>query len=101
MQFDIYRNTGAGSGFAPYLIELQHDYVGNIKTAVVAPLIPEGSFTPQGRLTPTISVLGENHMLSTTELFTVERRRLGPVVTSADSLQQLIIGALDLLFTGV
>jgi hypothetical protein len=48
MQFDIYRNTGAGSGFAPYLIELQHDYVGNIKTAVVAPLIPEGSFTPQG-----------------------------------------------------
>jgi hypothetical protein len=101
MQFDIYRNIGAGSGLAPYLIELQHDYLANIKTAVVAPLIPEGSFTPQGRLTPMISVLGASHILSTTELFTIERRRLGPVVANVDSLHQRIIGAIDLLFTGV
>ena len=43
MQFDVYRNIGAGSRIAPYLIELQHDYVGSIKTAVVAPLIPVGA----------------------------------------------------------
>ena len=101
MQFDIYRNAGVGSEFAPCFIELQHDYVGNIKTAVVAPLIPQGSFTPQGRLTPIIEVLGGSHILSITELFTVDRRRLGPVVMNADSLHHRIIAAIDLLFTGV
>lgn len=101
MQFDIYRNLGAGARVAPYLIELQHDYVGRVKTTVVAPLIPSASFVPQGRLTPSIAVLGEIHILSITELFTIERRRLGPVVTNVDSLHQQVIGAIDLLFTGV
>jgi toxin CcdB len=101
MQFDVYRNNGAGSRIAPYLIELQHDHVGNVRTAIVAPLVREGTFAPQGRLTPAILVLGENHLLSIGELFTIERKRLGPVVTNVDSLHQRIIGAIDLLFTGI
>src|SRR5258707_243750 len=101
MQFDVYRNNGAGSRIAPYLVELQHDHVGNVRTAVVAPLVREGTFTPQRRLTPATLVLGENYLLSIAELFTIARKRLGPVVTNVDSLHQRIIGAIALLSPGV
>jgi hypothetical protein len=68
---------------------------------VVAPLIAENTFMPQSRLTPIIPVLGQSYILSIPEMFTIEKRRLGPVVANVDSLSQRIIGALDLLFTGV
>jgi len=101
MQFDVYRNVGVRGGIAPYFIELQHDYFGNIRTAIVAPLLSEEHFVTQGRLTPTVLVLGQNYLVSVAELFAIERKRLRPVVANVDSLRRQIIGAIDLLFTGV
>ncbi len=68
---------------------------------MVAPLIrPEilGSFE---RLHPQISVLGEPFTLSVSELFAIDRRKLGEVVDSAERYRYRIVAALDLLFTGV
>ena len=69
MQFDVYRNVGVRGGIAPYFVELQHDHLGDVRTTVVAPLLSEEHFIAQGRLTPTIAVLGQNYILSITELF--------------------------------
>lgn len=101
MQFDVHQNVGRGSSVAPYLIDIQDNQLGHLRTTVVAPLLSKVDFSSHPRLTPLIPVNGVGLHFSAPEIFAIERNRLGPVVVNVDAFRHRIVAALDLLFTGV
>lgn len=101
MQFDVHRNLGRGREVAPFLVDLQQVEIEQLRTTVVAPLVSDLLFKAHPRLTPGIAILGTRYFLSMPELFSIERRLLGPSVQNIAAFRHLIVGAIDLLFTGV
>ena len=102
-QFDIHRYGRSGSA-ARYVVDLQNDLLEPMATRVVAPLY---SLTPEQRLlkglNPEIEVPGDDAVfyLSVPELAAVQRPVLGECVGNLESRRADIVGALDLLFTGI
>ena len=102
-QFDVLTNIDAHSAqWAPYLTVLQHDLFGDLDTVVVAPLVRESECPyPLRGLNPMVEVSGQRFVVSTQELAGVSRRSLGTVVGSLEAASDIMIEALDFLFTGV
>ena len=68
---------------------------------MVVPLEKSGTFSVAERLMPKFSVEGVSVVMSTPELAGIGFANLGePVLSLADKRQE-IIGALDLLFSGI
>jgi hypothetical protein len=101
MQFDVYQNVGKGSSVVPYLVDIQDNQLGHLRTTIVAPLLSKVDFSSHQRLTPLIPVQGASFYFSAPEIFAMERHRLGPVVANVEPFRHRIVAALDLLFTGV
>ncbi len=102
-QFDILRNPNPGTrSWAPYLLILQNDLLGDLQTAVVAPLIVETQFgRPVTTLNPVFDVEGTKVVLSVAELAGVSRQQLGEQIGSLAHQRPAILASLDLLFTGM
>jgi toxin CcdB len=101
-QFDIVENLHpVGRTEFPFLLILQHDRISSTSGVVVAPLIRVGPVSSNVRLHPTIDVAGRAHLVLIEELATVSRRLLGRIVGTAEGRRYEIVGALDLLFTGI
>jgi hypothetical protein len=64
----------------------------------VAPLVPR---EPTSRLQPRFSIQDESFALMVTDLAAFPRRLLGQPEINVEGERHRIIGALDLLFTGV
>jgi hypothetical protein len=97
-QFDVYRNPGVStSKRVPYLVEVQGDYCDIITTCVVIPLVPNGFFTPAPVLNPSIIIEGIEYVLSTAEITSVLRSKLGRPIGSLKHLNTDIIQAIDRL----
>lgn len=97
-QFDIYRNPMLRSSKrAPYLLEIQSNYIDAVTTCVIIPLLLTDSFIPAKVLNPTIIVLGDSYLLGTAEITTVLRSNLGRSVASAAPQRAEIISAIDRL----
>lgn len=100
-QFDIYPNTRRSGGHAPYLLDLQSNVL-DIFTRLVAPLTKPGYFgTPIARLNPRLTVQSEPLILSPTELTSVRTRDLPARIDVLASHRDVIVAALDMLFTGI
>jgi toxin CcdB len=102
-QFDVHRNPHPETrDWAPYLLVLQHDLLGELRTAVVAPLIVEARFGRPARiLNPVFGIEGRRVVMSTAELAGISRQQLGEHVQSLRSMRDEILAAVDLLFTGI
>lgn len=103
-QFDVYRNPNpATRARIPYLLDVQSDLLEPLATRVVAPLCkPEIlSGKPAEGLNPQFEVDGRKLLLLTPELAGVHHKALGERVGNLANERQAIIGALDLLFTGI
>ena len=101
-QFDVYHNTNlATREQIPYLLDVQTDLIEVVQTRVVVPLEICGSFTPAARLSPVFQIEGITVAMSTPELAGVHLRSLGGFVCSLSGKRQEIMGALDLLFSGI
>jgi toxin CcdB len=102
VQFDVHSNVFADSDVdPPLLVNLQSDHLGNLRTAIVAPMWP----TDDGRPAPPVRVAvrfeRRNYWLAVNELAFVRVNSLGPIMGNIASERDRIIRGLDLLFTGV
>ena len=102
-QFTIYANANAQTKqLYPYLLELQSNLLNELATCVVAPLtlLSQHSQLAITRLTPVISVAGEDYLVQTMQLSAIARKQLGKAVSDASANNHEIIAAIDFLISG-
>ena len=102
-QFTIYANANAQTKqLYPYLLELQSNLLNELATCMVAPLtlLSQHSQLAITRLTPVISVAGEDYLMQTMQLSAIARKQLGKAVSDASANNHEIIAAIDFLISG-
>lgn len=96
-QFDIYKS----GGFAGYLLDIQHDFLSDLRTRLVVPLVPDRATEENfPRLNPVLAVDEKEYVLAPHLMATVDTNEL---TTSAGTLiheRDRIVAALDFLFFG-
>lgn len=99
-QFDLYR---APSGLYPFLLDVQADVLSrSIVSRVVVPLLPRKKLKHViARLNPTLTVDGTEYAMMFQEMAAVPASLLGTPVQSLAARRDELIGAVDLLFTGI
>ena len=76
--------------------------LSHLNTRVVVPLMPVDEVpTPTPRLHPVFDIDGIKHVMATPFVEAVERRQLGPVVAALENRYYEVLGALDVLLSGV
>ncbi len=103
-QFDVYQNRSRRSNErVPYLLDVQADLLSGLETRTVVPLARPDVTRGQviERLTPLLKVDGDTLLMLTPEVAGVPKAALGPRVGSLEDQRHDIIGALDVLLTGV
>jgi toxin CcdB len=100
-QFDVFRNPRAG--LFPLLLDVQHELLFELATRVVVPLMTLKRYRakPITRLNPIANVRDTEYVLVFQEIAAVPRSVLKEPVESLAARRREIIGALDLLFTGI
>lgn len=83
------------------MVDVQAELLSDLRTRVVVPLFPVGSWQPvMARLNPIVEIAGEPHVLVAQSIATVPRRELGSLVGSPADNRDEITVALDMLLTG-
>jgi toxin CcdB len=103
-QFAVYKNRNeATRGRFPLLLDVQSDLLEPLNTRVVVPLSPAAAASARAMqsLTPYITVAGKEYLMVTPQLAGISMRELGTVVATVPSERSKIIGAIDLLITGI
>jgi toxin CcdB len=103
-QFAVYKNRNEATRERfPLLLDVQSDLLEPLNTRVVVPLSPEA--TARSRimqaLTPRLPVAGKEYVMNTPQLAGISVRELGTIVDTVVGERSQIIGALDLLITGI
>jgi len=91
------------AGTYPLLLDVQSDLLEPLNTRVVVPLslaAPARTRAMQA-LTPKLPVAGKEYVMVTPQLAGISMRELGALVDTLSSERAKIIGALDLLITGI
>ena len=103
MQFMVFQNADAASRRrVPYLLSVQSDLIGDMRTCVVVPLIaPARAEIAATGLMPTLHVEGKPWVMDTPLLAGVPRQVLGKPVADLSSERPTIMAALDLLISGI
>ncbi len=103
-QYDVYANSDLRTrNLIPYLIDLQSDFMDDLETRLVAPLVPSGRReTPLPRLHPVVEIEGKRHHIVMQEMAAVPRQTLSgrPVANLSDRSYE-ITAAIDFLVTGI
>jgi toxin CcdB len=103
-QFAVYKNRNeATRGRFPLLLDVQSDLLEPLNTRVVVPLSPVAAARARTMqvLTPNLIVAGKEYMMMTPQLAGISVRDLGTIVDTVSSEDAKIIGAIDLLITGI
>jgi toxin CcdB len=102
-QLDVYRNLAEPpTDEVPYLLDVQSDVLGIINSRVVVPLVLAVRFTrPMRHLNPGFRIEGVAVIMATQFIAGTSLRNLGEVVASLADRRSDIIGAVDMLITGV
>ena len=104
MQFDVFTNKNPTSrGRFPYLLDLQAELLAELDTRVIVPLAPRDLFEGKivTRLMPILEVNGQQVVAVLPQMAGVSKRELGDCVGNVAPARAELIGALDLLFTGI
>lgn len=102
-QFDIFRTArGAHVVREQWLTILQSDLLDELRTRVVAPLLPAASL-PRGigTLNPAIMIDGQDYRIAPQLMATLTTTELGSKVDTAASQRDLIVRAVDALLSGI
>lgn len=100
-QFVVYANPRDSHGYAPYLVDVQSNLL-DVETRVVIPLAKSDYLRDRiGGLNPVFEIGSQHYVLATTELVAILESDLQTSVADISDHRDEIIGALDLLFTGV
>jgi len=103
-QFAVYKNRNeATRGRFPLLLDVQSGLLDPLNTRVVVPLSPAAPAKARAMeaLTPKLPVAGKEYVMVTPQLAGISVRELGAIVDTVSSERAKIIGALDLLITGI
>ena len=101
-QFDVFANKSPRSRDThPYFIILQSDLLEQFTTRIVAPLIAPTRIAMLERLMPEVSVGGERFVVAMPDLGPMPVHAIGAAVENLESERERLIGALDLVFTGI
>lgn len=102
MQCDVHRNVEDASGQIPYLLDIQANLLDDLQTRVVVPLIRTGSFGRRAtRLHPRFTIDGQDVVMATHLVAAVRKQSLGNAVASLLDARDIVIGAIDVLWSGV
>ncbi|WP_404695113.1 CcdB family protein [Raoultella ornithinolytica] len=102
MQYYVYKNTGRITVY-PYLLDVQSDIIGMRNTRVVIPLFPLRNYKgPRAdRLTPVVTVEGEEYVVMTHELASIPQRVLGEEVCHLNHQREVVKASIDFFFDGI
>ncbi|MEK6541466.1 MAG: CcdB family protein [Pseudomonadota bacterium] len=95
-RLDVYPGA-RGKG---YLLDCQPDFLSDLESRVVVPLMPATGLPATTRLNPMFTINGEKHVMTTQLIFAIPTERLGKTVASLAREQLTIIAALDMLISG-
>ena len=102
MQCTVHLNRDDATGNIPFLVDVQAELLSDLETRVVVPLVREAVFGRRAnRLHPVFTVDGQRVVMATHLLAAVRRGALGPPFVSLLEQRDLIISAIDVLWTGV
>lgn len=97
-RFDVYASPD-GRG---YLLDVQADLLDSLNTRVVVPLMPVGAApSPAKRLNPVFDIQNERHVMVTQFLSAVPVFILKTPISNLALHDTEIMGALDILTTGI
>ena len=97
-RFDVYASPD-GRG---YLLDVQADLLDSLSTRVVVPLMPVGTApSPAKRLNPVFDIQNERHVMVTQFLSAVPVFILKTPISNLALHDTEIMGALDILTTGI
>ena len=102
-QFEVFRNPSADDedGF-PYLLVIQSDLLEHLNLRIVVPLVRADVVDPPlPRLNPRFRIGDESVVMATQFIAGTSVRNLGEVVATLADQRSDIIGAIDMLITGV
>ena len=102
-RFDVYANPGSHATTTPYLLDVQSDLLDGLDSRMVIPLRSLQAFPKvklSTRLTPVVTIKGEEFLLETPKMGAVPLRVLKAPVTTLTQAQDQITAALDFLFQG-
>lgn len=103
-QLDCYRNPNPESReWAPFLVDLQHGMLSDLRTRVMAPLVlsdPANGLS-MSRLNPKIVVEGQECFLSTAEMAAVPLKELESPIGNLADHRAAVLAAVDVLFTAI
>ena len=98
-QFDVYRMTGATT--YPLVVDIQADTHSKLGSRVVVPMVPRARYhQPATRITPIVTIRGDDYVLVFPSLASVPTTALTDVVGSIAEQRPTLISAIDLLITG-
>lgn len=96
-RFDVYEN---GDEFG-YLVDVQSDFLEDMRTRVVVPLLPLDRSPPIGaRINPVFDIGETPHTLQPLMIAAVPRQALKIRVTTIANESDKVTDALDMLFQG-
>ena len=102
-RFDVYANNGKGKAVAPYLVDVQSDFLEGLTVRAVVPLIRTESF-PMAKLpadfTPLFEIGGVECLMHPAFIASVPFTELGQAVGSLREHRDKITEALDRLLGG-
>ena len=100
-QFDVWKNTTGSAATLPYFVEVQSDFLDDLASRVVIPMVSAADGRSAKYLNPEIEVGGAPYFLVTQELAPIPTRVLSgrPVVNLAPH-RDTIIRAIDFLISG-
>jgi toxin CcdB len=102
MQGDVNVNPDDPAGQTPFLLDVQADLLSELATRVVVPLVRAASFGRRAsRLHPAFTVGGQDVVMATHLIAAVRRSTVGSYVASLRDQRDVIIAAIDVLWSGV
>jgi len=103
-QFDLYKNDNKNSNKTyPYFVDVQSNLLDELNSRVVIPLSLHKTLnqTNAKRLCPVIDVKDKHYVLLTHQMTSVPKTILKKKVTTLEGSRGDILGAIDVLITGI
>ncbi len=103
-QYTLYENENKNTKKTyPYFVDVQSDILVELNTRIVIPLTPLNTLnnTTAKKLCPTIEISGHSFVLLTHQLTSIPTSVLVKETASLENYRDEILGAIDLLLTGI
>jgi len=103
-QFTLYKNENKNSKKAyPYFVDVQNDLLSDLNSRIVIPVSTQKdlNYLNAKKLCPVIEINGNSFVLLTHQITSVPCSILKKEVTTLEHYRYDILGAIDLLLTGI